>query len=123
MVQLTTLILTTALSLSLPAAAQVDFCAGIQGSPWSESATGFRFRSTGSSTWNWSSRDRGTDLQIFQDCMVRQNRPNSQRALRQFCIATSNDYNCWEAPGQNEPSGSCRLPDCSNIANVWGWFD
>ncbi|KAF7672874.1 hypothetical protein GT037_008825 [Alternaria burnsii] len=92
----------------------------MSGEPWAESATGFRFQSTSTSTWNWFSRDRGTDLKIYQDCNVVQNRPNSQRALRTVCIATSNNYRCWEAPGQNDPIGSCFIPDCSNIRNVWG---
>ena len=122
MVQLNTLLLTT-LGLALPAVAQRDFCAAMSGEPWAESATGFRFQSTSTSTWNWFSRDRGTDLKIYQDCNVVQNRPNSQRALRTVCIATSNNYRCWEAPGQNDPTGSCFIPDCSNIRNVWGWYD
>ncbi|KAI1665777.1 hypothetical protein Ptr902_13108 [Pyrenophora tritici-repentis] len=122
MVQLNILVL-TALGLAVPAVAQKNFCSSIPYEPYATSATGFRFSNTGSGTWNWWSRDKGTDLKIYQDCNVVQNRPNSQRPLRTFCIANSANYQCWEAPSQNSPTGSCYLPDCSNIVNAWGWFD
>lgn len=122
MVQLNTLLLAT-IGLAIPAVAQKNYCASKDGTPWARSSTGFRFTSTSSSTWQWSSVDYNTDLVVYQDCNVVQHRPGSQRALRQFCIATSNNYQCWEAPGLNDPSGSCYLPDCSNINNMWAWFD
>ncbi|CAE7016483.1 hypothetical protein P3342_004322 [Pyrenophora teres f. teres] len=122
MVQLNILVL-TALGLAVPAVAQTNFCTALSHTPYATSATGFRFSDTGSGTWHWWSRDKGTDLKIYQDCKVVQNRYGSRRPLRTFCLDISDNYQCWEAPGQNDPQGECTLLKCNQIVNAWGWFD
>jgi hypothetical protein len=123
MVQIKTLAVAI-LSLALPAIAQqLENCEVLSDTMFAESNTGFRFETTGASTWRWYSRDRNTDLIINEKCEVKQNRPGSQLALETFCVQTSDTYTCYEAPGQREPSGTCKLPICDNIKNVWGWYD
>ncbi|PNH37750.1 hypothetical protein VD0004_g9045 [Verticillium dahliae] len=86
--------------------------------PTPRSTTGFNFFSTGSETWEWRSRDRGSAVIVNQKCELRQGA--GKTTIATVCIDYSGQYKCWIAPAVND---RCSLPGyvCNAIANMWGW--
>ncbi|KAF4306724.1 hypothetical protein GTA08_BOTSDO05970 [Botryosphaeria dothidea] len=121
MVQLHLLALTI-IGLSAPALGQVDFCAQNRNQPANEADTGFRFEPSSANRWIWYSRDKGTQIDIVEDCSVVQSTANSNRPITTICVATSQNYQCYDAPGASAETASCKLSECHNIANIWGWY-
>ncbi|KAK1540432.1 hypothetical protein CPAR01_06421 [Colletotrichum paranaense] len=104
--------------IAVASLAQAQNC--VENGPTGDAITGFRFSGTCES-WQWFSRDKGTQVKLQPDCFLRQTFPNAT-PVGHVCIQLeSGGHKCFSAPGAGAPQ--CRVPDdfCSGIQNMWGW--